>query len=74
MNLCTIDIMAQPLISHPSLATVLLAKANKIGRKVKSAENKDNLDILFLNYIIEKGINRLDLCKRALGRLLIQDR
>ena len=42
------------------------AKANKIGRAVKAADIKDNLDISRINDITESDINRLNRYKKAL--------
>jgi len=45
------------------------AKANKIGRKVKAADIRDNLDISRIDDITEQDINRLNRYKKALSLL-----
>ena len=45
------------------------AKFNKIGRNVKAADIKDNLDISRIDDIIESDINRLNRYKAALKLL-----
>ena len=45
------------------------AKANKIGRNVKAADIKDNLDISRIDDITESDINRLNRYKAALKLL-----
>ena len=45
------------------------AKANKIGRKVKAADIRDNLDISRIDDITERDINRLNRYKKALSIL-----
>ena len=45
------------------------AKANKIGRKVKTADIRDNLDISRIDDITERDINRLNRYKKALSIL-----
>ena len=45
------------------------AKANKIGRNVKAAEIRDNLDISRIDDITESDINRLNRYKKALSIL-----
>ena len=45
------------------------AKANKIGRHVKAADIRDNLDISRIDYITERDINRLNRYKKALSIL-----
>jgi len=45
------------------------AKANKIGRKVKAADIRDNLDISRIDDITEQDINRLNRYKKALSIL-----
>ena len=46
------------------------SKANKIGRKVKAADLKDNLDISRIDDITVRDINRLNRYKEALKILL----
>ena len=46
------------------------AKANKIGRHVKAADIRDNLDISRIDDITERDINRLNRYKAALKILL----
>ena len=46
------------------------SKANKIGRKVKAADVKDNLDISRIDDITVRDINRLNRYKEALKILL----
>ena len=45
------------------------AKANKIGRNVKAADIRDNLDISRIDDITERDINRLNRYKKALSIL-----
>jgi len=45
------------------------AKANKIGRNVKAADIRDNLDILRIDDITEGDINRLNRYKAAMKML-----
>ena len=45
------------------------AKANKIGRHVKAADIRDNLDISRFDHITERDINRLNRYKKALSIL-----
>ena len=45
------------------------AKANKIGRHVKAADIRDNLDISRIDDITERDINRLNRYKKALSIL-----
>jgi len=45
------------------------AKANKIGRNVKAADIRDNLDISRIDDITESDINRLNRYKKALSIL-----
>ena len=45
------------------------AKANKIGRNVKVADIRDNLDISRIDDITERDINRLNRYKKALSIL-----
>ena len=45
------------------------AKANKIGRHVKAADIRDNLDISRIDDITESDINRLNRYKKALSIL-----
>jgi len=45
------------------------AKANKIGRNVKEADIRDNLDISRIDDITERDINRLNRYKKALSIL-----
>ena len=45
------------------------AKANKIGRHVKAADIRDNLDISRFDDITERDINRLNRYKKALSIL-----
>jgi (p)ppGpp synthase/HD superfamily hydrolase len=45
------------------------AKVNKIGREVKAADIKDNLDISRIDDITQKDINRLNRYKAALKLL-----
>jgi len=45
------------------------AKAHKIGRKVKAADIRDNLDISRIDDITEQDINRLNRYKKALSIL-----
>ena len=45
------------------------AKTNKIGRNVKAADIRDNLDISRIDDITERDINRLNRYKKALGIL-----
>ena len=45
------------------------AKANKIGKYVKAADIRDNLDISRIDDITERDINRLNRYKKALGIL-----
>ena len=45
------------------------AKANKIGRCVKEADIRDNLDISRIDDITERDINRLNRYKKALSIL-----
>ena len=51
------------------LEFVSRAKANKIGRAVKAADIKDNLDISRIDDITEGDINRLTRYKAALKLL-----
>ena len=51
------------------LEFVTRAKANKIGREVKAADIKDNLDISRIDDITEGDINRLTRYKAALKSL-----
>ena len=51
------------------LEFVTRAKANKIGREVKAADIKDDLDISRIDDIIEGDINRLTRYKAALKSL-----
>ena len=51
------------------LEFVTRAKANKIGRAVKAADIKDNLDISRIDDINEGDINRLNRYKAALKLL-----
>ena len=51
------------------LEFVSRAKANKIGREVKAADIKDNLDISRIDDITEGDINRLSRYKAALKLL-----
>ena len=45
------------------------AKTNKIGRNVKAADIRDNLDISRIDDITERDINRLNRYKKALSIL-----
>ena len=45
------------------------AKANKIGRSVKAADIRDNLDISRIDDVTERDINRLNRYKAALKKL-----
>ena len=45
------------------------AKANKIGRHVKAADIRDNLDISRIDDISERDINRLNRYKAAMKKL-----
>jgi len=45
------------------------AKANEIGRRVKKADIRDNLDISRIDDITERDINRLNRYKKALSIL-----
>ena len=45
------------------------AKANEIGRNVKAADIRDNLDISRFDDITERDINRLNRYKKALSIL-----
>jgi (p)ppGpp synthase/HD superfamily hydrolase len=45
------------------------AKANKIGRRVKEADIRDNLDITRIDDITDSDINRLNRYKKALSIL-----
>ena len=45
------------------------AKANEIGRRVKKADIRDNLDITRIDDITERDINRLNRYKKALSIL-----
>lgn len=45
------------------------AKANEIGRRVKEADIRDNLDITRIDDITERDINRLNRYKKALKYL-----
>ena len=45
------------------------AKANEIGRRVKKADIRDNLDISRIDDISERDINRLNRYKKALSVL-----
>ena len=69
MNFDTLGFISRPLVSHPHLATALLADVNKIGRNVKAADIKDNLDISQIDDIIQKDIHRLNRYKLALKML-----
>jgi (p)ppGpp synthase/HD superfamily hydrolase len=51
------------------LAFIQRAKANKIGRNVKAADIRDNLDISRIDDITERDINRLNRYKKALSIL-----
>ena len=51
------------------LEFVTRAKANKIGREVKAADIKDNLDISRIDDITEGDINRFSRYKAALKLL-----
>ena len=51
------------------LQFVSRAKANKIGREVKAADIKDNLDISRIDDITQNDINRLNRYKKALLEL-----
>ena len=55
-------------LSH-YLEFIKRAKANKIGRNVKAADIKDNLDISRIDDITESDINRLNRYKAALKML-----
>ena len=46
------------------------AKANKIGRQVKAADIRDNLDITRIDNMAERDLNRLNRYKAALKILL----
>jgi len=46
------------------------AKANKIGRQVKAADIRDNLDISRIDNMAERDLNRLNRYKAALKILL----
>ena len=48
---------------------VTRAKANKIGREVKAADIKDNLDISRIDDITQNDISRLNRYKKALLEL-----
>ena len=66
VNFDTLGFISRPLVSHPHLATVLLADVNKIRRQVKAADIKDNLDISRIDDITQKDIHRLNRYKAAL--------
>ena len=51
------------------LAFIQRAKANAIGRNVKAADIRDNLDISRIDDITERDINRLNRYKEALKLL-----
>ena len=51
------------------LAFIQRAKANAIGRNVKAADIRDNLDISRIDDITERDINRLNRYKKALSIL-----
>ena len=51
------------------LVFIQRAKANKIGRNVKAADIRDNLDISRIDDITESDINRLNRYKKALSIL-----
>jgi (p)ppGpp synthase/HD superfamily hydrolase len=51
------------------LAFIQRAKANEIGRNVKAADIRDNLDISRIDDITERDINRLNRYKKALSIL-----
>ena len=55
-------------LSH-YLEFIQLANANKIGRNVKAADIRDNLDISRIDDITERDINRLNRYKKALSIL-----
>ena len=56
--------MGKEKLSH-YLEFIKRAKANKIGRNVKAADIKDNLDISRIDDITESDINRLNRYKAA---------
>ena len=49
------------------------AGQNEIGRNVKIADIKDNLDVTRLRCISEKDVARLNKYKRALGKLSVEN-
>ena len=52
------------------LVFIQRAKANKIGRQVKAADIRDNLDITRIDNMAERDLNRLNRYKAALKILL----
>ncbi len=69
VNFDTLGFISRPLVSHPHLATVLLADVNKIRRQVKAADIKDNLDISRITDIFQRDVERLKRYKLAMNAL-----